>query len=74
MKSVISVNYRFMEMPPSELLELVAKYADGVEVYADYHQQAEVDFLDEVAALAPDYAVFAGAERIFDARKSIFEF
>ena len=46
-----------MEMPPRELLELVAKYADGVEVYADYHQQAEVDYLDEMAALASDYGL-----------------
>lgn len=55
MKSVISINYKFMELPPSELLELVAKYADGMEVYIDYHQQAEVDCLDEIAALMPDY-------------------
>ena len=57
MKSFISVNYRFMEMPPRELLELVAKHADGVEVYADYHQQAEVDYLDEIAALIADYGL-----------------
>ncbi len=55
MKSVISVNYKFMEIPPRELLELVAKYADGIEVYADYHQQAEVEYLNEIAALVPDY-------------------
>ncbi len=55
MKSIISINYKFMELPSRELLELVAKYADGMEVYVDYHQQAEVDYLDEIVALMSDY-------------------
>ena len=54
MKSLISVNNKFMEIPAAELMSMVSEYADGVEVYVDYSNNNELNYLDELARIASE--------------------
>ena len=47
MKSLISINRKFMEISPHELVELInnSKYTDGVEIYVDISQPVEKQYL-----------------------------
>ena len=52
MKSILSINKKFMLFSPYELIELVkknSKYIDGFEIYIDYHNENEIRYLKELA-------------------------
>ncbi len=50
MKSLISVNSKFMKVNPRDLVELVltSKYTKGMEVYINYLNDDEVSYLDSL--------------------------
>ena len=50
MNSVISVNYKFMEIIPKKLVELIlaSKYTNGVELFIDYEKENEMKYLDDL--------------------------
>ena len=50
MKSLISINHKFMCISSRELVKLIkeSKYTKGVEIYIDYDKQEEVDYLDSL--------------------------
>lgn len=53
MKSILSVNKKFMIFSPYELIELVkkkSKYVEGFEIYIDYHNENEIKYLKELAS------------------------
>ncbi len=52
MKSILSINNKFMCYTPNELIKLVkenSKYIDGFEIYVDYHNPVEMEYLKELA-------------------------
>ena len=50
MKSLISVNYKFMEINPKRLVELICdtKYVKGIEIYVDNSNTNELKYLDDL--------------------------
>ena len=50
MKSLISVNKKFMELNPKELVELILehKYTKGIEIYINYFEEDERKYLDDL--------------------------
>ena len=50
MNSLISVNYKFMELSPKELVSLVLeyKYTKGIEIYVDNNKENELKYLDDL--------------------------
>lgn len=50
MKSLISINDKFMEVNPKRLIELVkeSKYTDGVEAYINLNNPFEMKYLDDL--------------------------
>lgn len=50
MKSLISINYKFMSLSPKELVELISKtkYTKGLEVYVDINNPDEMKYLDDL--------------------------
>jgi len=58
MKSIISINKKFMEYTPYELINIIknnSKYIDGFEIYIDYHNQEENEYLKELANYCKKY-------------------
>ena len=50
MKSLISVNYKFMSLTPKYLVELIleSKYTKGIEMYINYDKEEERKYLDDL--------------------------
>lgn len=50
MKSLISINYKFMSLTPKRIIELISKskYTKGVEIYIDYNNKDELKYLDDL--------------------------
>ena len=50
MKSLISINHKFMSISPKRLVELIkeSKHTKGVEIYIDFEKQEEVDYLNDL--------------------------
>lgn len=50
MKSLISINYKFMSLSPKELTLLInkTKYTKGLEVYVDINNTDEMKYLDDL--------------------------
>ena len=50
MKSLISINHKFMSISPKRLVELIkeSKHTKGVEIYIDFDKQEEVDYLNDL--------------------------
>ena len=57
MKRIISVNYKFMDVSPRELAELVSDYVDGVEIYVNYHKEEEMKYFSELIPLLNEYGL-----------------
>ena len=53
MKSLISINYKFMELTPKELIEEIKKssYCKGVEISIDINKENELNYLESIAYL-----------------------
>jgi hypothetical protein len=51
MNRLVSINQKFMELPPNELIELIDKYTDGIEAYIDYNEPSEMSYLDTLMPL-----------------------
>ena len=52
MKSIISINRKFMGYTPYELINLIkqnSKYVDGFEISINYHNEQEFEYLKELA-------------------------
>lgn len=52
MKSIISINRKFMVYTPYELINLIkqnSNYVDGFEISINYHNEEEIDYLKELA-------------------------
>lgn len=52
MKSIISVNHKFMEFSPSQLINIInnhSKYVEGFEISIDYNNKDHIDYLYELA-------------------------
>ena len=50
MKSLISVNSKFMKLSPNELTNIIikSKYTKGIEIYIDYNNKEEKDYLQHL--------------------------
>lgn len=50
MKSLISINYKFMSVSPKHLIELIlkSKYTKGVEIYIGENSEEELKYLDDL--------------------------
>lgn len=50
MKSIISINFKFMRLSPNELIKLIlnSKYTKGVELCVDVNSKEEMDYLDRL--------------------------
>ena len=50
MKSLISVNYKFMDISPKDLVDLIksSKYTKGIELNIDYENKNELKYLDDL--------------------------
>lgn len=50
MKSLISVNNKFMDVSPKELVNLIlqSKYTKGIEIYLDSNSEFELKYLDDL--------------------------
>ncbi len=50
MKSLISINYKFMSISPKKLVSLIlnSKYTKGVEAYIDVNNEQELKYLDDL--------------------------
>ncbi len=50
MNSLISVNYKFMEVNPKDLVNLILeyKYTKGIEIYIDVNKDNELKYLDDL--------------------------
>lgn len=50
MKSLISINHKFMGISPRQLVELIkgSKHTEGVEIYIDFEKQEERDYLESL--------------------------
>lgn len=50
MKSLISINHKFMSINPKELVELIKEYkhTKGIECYIDFNSAIEMKYLDDV--------------------------
>ena len=50
MNSIISVNYKFMDVSPKRLVELINsyKYTKGIELYVDVNKENELKYLDDL--------------------------
>ena len=50
MKSLISINYKFMSISPKKLIELInnSKYTKGLELYVDINKQEEMKYLNDL--------------------------
>ena len=50
MKSLISINYKFMSISPKDINEMInnSKYTKGVEANIDYNKKGEVEYLDNL--------------------------
>lgn len=54
MKSIMSINFKFFEKTPSELVSFVlnnSKYLDGFEICVNYINKYEIDYMFEIANL-----------------------
>ena len=50
MKNLISINTKFMELTPKELIKLIcdSKKTEGIEVYIDYDSEYEREYLEDI--------------------------
>ena len=56
-RGITSINFKFMELEPHELLDLISKYASGIEIYIEQESQLEISYFDKVLDLAPSYGL-----------------
>ena len=54
-KKIISANYKFMCLSPEELLDLIAQYADGLELAVDHRKPYELNYLERLVDIIGNY-------------------
>lgn len=60
MKSIMSINFKFFEKTPSELVNFVlenSKYLDGFEICVNYINKYEIDYMFEIANLCKKHSL-----------------